>query len=286
MFEDVQGLSPERAARLALLVAQCEPLLDQDEGMEHAQRLLRDLGAGVMDSILVTRALLGAGPGELGELGEAESAVLSSSARTTELPARRPLVDVIAQAQDVADGLLRPARTPGGTRILAIDGTGGSGKTTLAAAVAGVLDGAAIVHVDDFYRPMPDGERERLDAEQGYHHYFDWERLRDQVLIPLRDERVARYRIYDWTTGRLGARREIAPGAAVIVEGVYAARPELAHYYHFTAYVDTPRDVCLRRVRARGENGEEWIRRWRAAEEHYLRTTWPQSRADLMVRGY
>ncbi|WP_328792625.1 MULTISPECIES: uridine kinase family protein [unclassified Streptomyces] len=280
MFENVQGLSPERAARLAYLVEQCGPLLDKDEGMEHVQRLLRDLGAGVMDSIVVTRELRGVG------LGEAKEIVLSSAARTTELRTHQQLVDVAERAKDVSDGLLQLSQAQGATRIVAIDGTGGSGKTTLAAAVAGHLDGAVIVHVDDFYRPMPDRERELLDAEQGYHRYFDWERLRDQVLIPLRGDQAARYQLYDWNTGQLGAWREIASGTVVIVEGVYSTRPELAHYYHLTAYVDTPRSVCLQRVRARGENPEAWIRRWRAAEDHYLHTTWPQTRAKLLVRGY
>jgi uridine kinase len=279
MFEN-QGLPPGRAARLAYLVEQCEPLLDQGEGMEHVQRLLRDLGAGVMDSIVVTRELLGVG------LGEAKEVVLSSAARTAELRTHQQLVDATERAKDVADGLLQLSQTEGATRIVAIDGTGGSGKTTLAAAVAGQLDGAVIVHVDDFYRPMPDREREQLDAEQGYHLYFDWQRLRDQLLTPLRDGQAARYQLYDWTTGQLGAWREIASGTVVIVEGVYAARPELAPYYHFTAYVDTPRGVCLQRVRARDENPEEWIKRWRAAEDYYLHTTWPQTRAKLLVRGY
>ena len=284
MFEDIRGLSPEQAARLAYLVEQCEPLLDQDEDMEHVQRLLRDLGAGILDSIDVTRELLGAGPGDL---GEAKGIVLSSAARTAALSAHQQLVDVVEQAKDVADSLLQLAQNSGAiTRIVAIDGTGGSGKTTLAAAVAGYLDGAVIVHVDDFYRPMPDREREQLDAEQGYHRYFDWERLRDQVLIPLRDGQAARYQIYDWATGQLGAWREIASGTVVVVEGVYSTRPELVRYYHFTAYVDTPRGVCLQRVRARGENPEEWIKRWRAAEDYYLHATWPQTRAKLLVRGY
>ncbi|MFJ1869473.1 hypothetical protein ACIOD1_33295 [Streptomyces sp. NPDC088097] len=280
MFENVQGLSPERAARLADLVEQCEPLLDQDEGMEQVQRLLRDLGSGVMDSIVVTRELLGVG------LGEAEEIVLSSAARTTDLRTHQQLVDMTERAKDIADALSQLPPPQGGPRIVAIDGAGGSGKTTLAAALAGHLDGAVIVHVDDFYRPMPDRERERLDAEQGYRCYFDWERLRDQVLIPLRDDRAARYQIYDWTTGQLGAWHEVVPGAVVIVEGVYSARPELVPYFHFTAYVDTPRDTCLRRVRGRGENSEGWIKRWRAAEDHYLRTTWPQARVKLVVRGY
>ncbi|MFD0581200.1 uridine kinase family protein [Dactylosporangium darangshiense] len=173
---------------------------------------------------------------------------------------------------------------PGAT-IVAIDGAGGSGKTTVAAAVAALLDGATIVHGDDFYRPMPEPERERLSAEEGYWRYFDWERLRDEVLAPLHAGRPARYRSYDWETGDLGPWHEIAAGTVVVVEGVYTARPELARYYGLTAYVDTPRETCLRRVRDRGENPPEWIARWRAAEDHYIRTTAPQTRADMVVRG-
>ncbi|MEV7025964.1 AAA family ATPase [Kitasatospora sp. NPDC093558] len=292
MSDDVRGLPPERGARLAFLVEQCRPLLADDGGdaddadMERVQWLLRELGAGVMDAILVTRELLGPRPGSL---GPARDAVLSSAARTTSTELSfHQAADLAERANDVADGLRRTApRTPGSTRVIAIDGTGGSGKSTLAGAVAARIGGAVgIVRVDDFYRPLPDHEREQLDAEQGYHRYFDWERLRDEVLIPLREGRTARYRVHDWTTGRLGAWREAAAGAVVIVEGVYSARPELAPFYHFTTYVDTPPDLCLQRVRARGENSEEWIRRWRAAEDHYVRTTWPQTRVGLLVRGY
>jgi uridine kinase len=172
-----------------------------------------------------------------------------------------------------------------GPGIVAIDGTGGSGKSTLATAVAALLDGAVIVHGDDFYRVMPAGERERLGPEQGYQRYFDWERLRDEVLAPVRAGRAARYQRFDWSTGELGVWREVEPGATVIVEGVYSARPELMPYYRLTVFVDTPREVCLRRVRARGENSEEWILRWRAAEDFYLRGMWPQARVGLVVRG-
>lgn len=280
MPESLRDLPPDRAALLAHLVDRCAQLLDQGGDIERVQRLLRDLGAGVMDSIAVTRELLGIG------LGEAKEIVLSSAARTAGVREGGQLADVAERAQEIAELFLRLPRTRGACKMLAVDGSGGSGKTTLAAAVAGRLEGSVVVHVDDFYRPMPERERERLDAEQGYHRYFDWERLRDQALTPLRADRAARYQLYDWSTGRLGAWREVTAGGTVIVEGVYSARPELSPYYDLTAYVDTPRDVCLRRVRARGENSEEWITRWRAAEDHYLSTTWPQTRAGLLVRGY
>jgi len=280
MFETIPGLDPQRAVRLTALVEQCRPLLDQGAGMGAVQRLLLDRGIAVMDAILVTRELLGAGPDTL---GQAKTIVLTSPGRTDALQAHQQLVDTLERAQDIADAARARADE---TTIIAIDGPGGSGKTTLAATVAEVLDGATVIQGDDFYRPMPDHEREQLDAQQGYQHYFDWQRLRDHVLAPLRAGRPARYQRFDWATGTLTDWHEISPGLTVIVEGVYAARPELAPYYHLITYVDTPREVCLRRMRARGQQSEEWITRWRAAEDFYLQTTWPQARAHLLVRGH
>ncbi|SDY48493.1 Uridine kinase [Micromonospora pattaloongensis] len=282
MFDTILGLDPERAARLTALVQQCRPLLDRGEGMDAVQRLLRDRNIAIMDAILVTRELLAPGPGTL---GQAKAIVLTSPGRDDALRAHQQIVDTVERAQDIAEAARSVARG-GETTIIAIDGAGGSGKTTLAAAAAELLEGAAIVHGDDFYRPMSEHERAQLDPQQGYQRYFDWQRLRDQVLAPLRAGQAARYQSYDWATGQLAAWHEINPGTTVIVEGVYSARPELASYYHLTAYVDTPREICLQRVRVRGENSEEWIRRWRAAEDFYLRTTWPQTRVHLLVRGY
>jgi uridine kinase len=249
--------------------------------MDSVQRLLRDRDTAVIDAILVTRDLWGAGTDAL---GQAREIVLTSPGRDDALRAHRQLVDTLERARDIADAVSGVARTDT-TTIIAIDGPGGCGKTTLATTVAELLDDATLVHGDDFYRPMPEHEREQLDPQQGYQRYFDWQRLRDQVLPPLRAGRAARYQSYDWATGKLASWHEVSPGATVIVEGVYCARPELIPYCHLTVYVDTPREICLQRVRGRGENSEEWITRWRAAEDFYLRTTWPQTRVQLLVRG-
>ncbi|HEV2374607.1 MAG TPA: hypothetical protein VGS19_20905 [Streptosporangiaceae bacterium] len=167
--------------------------------------------------------------------------------------------------------------------LVALDGPGGSGKTVLSEALAPKVNGT-VVHGDDFYRVMPDAERLLLDAEQGYGQYFDWERLRDQVLAPLRAGRPACYQQYDWAIGALGQWLTVPPSGVVIVEGVYSMRPELSSLYDFTVFVETPREVCSQRCRARG-NTSDWINRWRAAEDHYLHTARPRDLADLVVAG-
>jgi uridine kinase len=190
-------------------------------------------------------------------------------------------------AEEVAAAV--DARSRAGVALVAIDGMGGSGKSTLAAALA-ELRGAAVVHGDDFYRPMDPEERAGLDPEQGYHRYFDWQRLHAEVLVPLAAGRDAAYRRYDWATGDLAPdeSHRVPASGITIVEGVYTARPELAGSYDVLVYVDTPREESLRRLRERGDDHGpiDWESRWRLAEEHYLALTRPRERAHLVVCGH
>lgn len=133
-------------------------------------------------------------------------------------------------------------------------------------------------------------ERAGLDPAQGYQRYFDWQRLRDEVLAPLAAGRGAAYRRYDWSTGELAPDEihTVSRSGLVVVEGVYTARPELADHYDLLVYVDTPHAESMRRLRERGhDHGPiDWESRWRLAEEHYVATTRPRERAHLVVPGH
>lgn len=70
--------------------------------------------------------------------------------------------------------------------LVGIDGRGGSGKSTLARELAAQFDDSvAVVEGDDFYRDMSDTERIKLTPEEGYELYFDWQRLKSEVLEPI-----------------------------------------------------------------------------------------------------
>lgn len=91
------ALDPARVARISALVMECQPMLDTDAGMEAVQRLLSDRGVSVMDSIIITRELLGAGPTAL---GDAKGIVLSSPSRNVERQRHEVLVDALLDAVD------------------------------------------------------------------------------------------------------------------------------------------------------------------------------------------
>ena len=181
--------------------------------------------------------------------------------------------------------LVGRASAAGRTTLVAIDGLGGAGKSTLAAQVSQALGDIAIVGVDDFLRPLADTERALLGPKEAYDRYLDWERLRDTVLIPLSRESRSRYRRHDWVTNAFAGWREVEPGGVVILEGVYSTRPELRPYFGVTVYVDTPREQRLARMLNRMYEDISWVDHWMAAEDWYTEHVRPREHVELVVDG-
>ncbi|MFJ2954821.1 hypothetical protein [Streptomyces sp. NPDC087270] len=91
----LKGLAPERVARLSVLVAELRSMLATGMDMPVIQQILSARGVGVMDSIIVTRELLGAGSEAL---GQAKTLVLTSPARHVERGQHQSLVEELTLA--------------------------------------------------------------------------------------------------------------------------------------------------------------------------------------------
>ena len=87
---------------------------------------------------------------------------------------------------------------------------------------------------DDFYRNtlprLTVAQREAMSDAAVVDAVIDWERLRAEALLPLRAGQSATFQPYDWDAddGRLAPPKIIPAADVIIVEGVYAARPELS----------------------------------------------------------
>jgi hypothetical protein len=128
---------------------------------------------------------------------------------------------------------------PGGVRLVAVDGYGGAGKSTFAARLAAALDGAAVVHTDDFATGEPGVEW--------------WPRLQQEVIVPLSAGATARYRRWDWEAKRLAEWHTVEPMPAVVIEGVSSARRAAAGQLAYAIWVDAPGELRLERGEARVE---------------------------------
>ncbi|RKU35265.1 uridine kinase [Candidatus Poribacteria bacterium] len=172
--------------------------------------------------------------------------------------------------------------------LVAIDGLGGAGKSTLARLLKQQLKAigwtVAVVKHDDFYLPSNQRESQQIGMIGSD---FDWERLRDQVLVPIRERRHADYQRYDWETDVLAEWHTISAANVVIVEGVYTIRRELISLYDLKIWVECPRAIRLARGIARdGEKARAiWEQDWMPKEDYYVKTHLPREKADLFVNG-
>jgi uridine kinase len=158
------------------------------------------------------------------------------------------------------------------TKIVAVDGPGAAGKTTFAARLARELGGVQVVSTDDFA-----SWDEPLEL---------WPRLLEGALEPLSRNEIGRYRRTDWDRTGVEAWGEVRPAEFVILEGVSASRQAFRPYLAYSIWVETARDLRLRRGLERdGGNARAQWERWMAEEDDYVELERPQERADLVVRG-
>lgn len=161
--------------------------------------------------------------------------------------------------------------TLGSAQLVCIDGPGGSGKTTLAAALASVI-GAPVVHMDDLY--------------DGWSGLGDVAAQLGTVLRPLAAGQTGHYRRYDWDARAYAETVEVQPTTLLVVEGVGSGSLPCADLHTVLVWVEAPRDLRLRRgIDRDGEHlRAQWLT-WQAAEDQHFMRDRTRERADLVTDG-
>ncbi len=201
-------------------------------------------------------------------------------------------------ALDVAVGALGLwSGASAGVTIVAIDGHGASGKSTVAEGLC-KRTGASLVRTDDFFVPprrqvllggggetkIPSGSPAGPPA-RSIGAYYDVARLRIEGLEPLQARHEAVFHAFDWGAGAVSRREtRIEPNDLVVLEGVYSGAPELSDLVDRAIFVDTPEPERLRRLHDRVAP-EDWDEEWLRAEKEYFSTTRPLDSFDLVIRG-
>ena len=165
--------------------------------------------------------------------------------------------------------------------VLALDGRCGSGKTTLANALAQQFPASAVLRTDDFY--LPPAQRAH-SWEQTPCANMDLARLRDEALRPAYAGQPAQYRAYSCREGAYQPAQELPTQPLVILEGSYSHHPLLTGYETLRVFVTCSKEEQTRRLQAReGERYASFAARWIPLEEGYFAKYQIAENADFVV---
>ena len=173
------------------------------------------------------------------------------------------------------------AQKPTRPLVLAMDGRCGSGKTTLANALAAQFAGCILLRTDDFYLPPA---RRIPDWAHTPCANMDLTRLRDEALRPAYAGQAVDYRAYSCREGAFLPPVQLPAQPLVILEGSYSHHPLLHPYETLRVFLTCSHDEQERRLRAReGERYANFAARWIPLEEGYFAQYGIEERANFVV---
>jgi uridine kinase len=180
---------------------------------------------------------------------------------------------------NILEELLATKPRVGEVTFIAIDGHGGSGKSSLAKLLSQKLD-AKVIRTDDF---------------ASWDNTLDWwpvviERVFDPIIG---GTKLLSYQPTSWWADHHPEAIFDQPVTnLMILEGLSSSRKEFEDYISFSIFVETPKDTCLvRGVERDVGNGKDkdeltllW-EKWLAEEDVYLSNHNPKAKADLVIDG-
>ena len=164
--------------------------------------------------------------------------------------------------------------------LVAIDGRCAAGKTTLASELMSRLP-CNVIHMDHFYLRPEQRTKERLREPGGN---VDYERLLDEVLLPLINGKDVEYRPYDCRRLDFSDAICLADHAINIIEGSYSCHPSLRDHYDLSVFLSVSPEEQIRRIRQRegDDRVADFIEKWIPLEERYFERCSVCEHCDLL----
>ena len=170
----------------------------------------------------------------------------------------------------LAAELRRAAPKAGSTRVIAVDGRSGAGKTSFAAGLRAELS-APVVTLEELYGGW-DGLERGIDL------------LVSDVLGPIAAGRAARVPRYDWVAGAWEKPWVLEPPEILIIEGVGAGARRAAAHESLLIWMESAASVRKKRALDRdGETFTPYWDMWAVQEDAMLARERTPDRADFVV---
>ena len=164
--------------------------------------------------------------------------------------------------------------------LIAIDGNCTAGKTTLASFLEKEYD-CNVFHMDDFFLRPEQRTAERYAQPGGN---VDYERFREEVLLPLNSGEAFSYRPFSCKTFTLSESVRVMPKQLNIVEGTYCLHPYFGDAYDLKLFLSVDPELQRQRVYQRPQHVQErFFTNWIPMEKRYFDFYGISEKADIRM---
>ncbi|WPK11016.1 hypothetical protein R6U77_14120 [Lysinibacillus louembei] len=172
-----------------------------------------------------------------------------------------------------------------GPFVIAIDGGSGAGKSVVASEVANLL-GATVIQCDDFFNiKISDEDWDTFSVENKCRLCIDFERIRNEALLPLLTGKQAVYLPYYYLSMTESSSKKVVkePSQIIILDGIYSSH-WLNDLVDLKVLVNVPSEIRYKRHNLReGTDDIDWHLRWDPVEDYYFSVLRPLNTFDLVV---
>lgn len=164
--------------------------------------------------------------------------------------------------------------------VIAIDGSCASGKTTLADSLAEQYD-CNVFRMDDFFLRPEQRTAQRLSETGGN---VDYERFREEVLLPIAAGIPFSYRPYDCAAGTLKEPVPVLPKKLSIIEGSYSHHPYFGNAYDLRVCLTVEPELRRQRILQRPAFlHKRFFEEWIPMEQRYFQEFQIPDKADILL---
>jgi uridine kinase len=185
------------------------------------------------------------------------------------------LMSQVCNLSDLVQNVNSSSKKCGKTKIVVIDGPAGSGKTTLAKSLSGLLENCPIIHMDEIYEGWENALSPKTSQD-----LVEW------IINPLLEDKSIEYLKYDWHLEQRIEKVVINNSKVMIIEGVGASVSEISKHACLKLWIEVNEETGINRVLTRdGLQIQEQMKKWQSQESKFFIENNSKENSDIWIDG-